>query len=106
MVRFENFGVVKYRLKCLIFIPSTFSVFHSFIESFIDQFTDSVFTNIAMTCVRLEARKKTNGSKAISASSPPLETDVVIRSSGSLSGSNLKPPVEFRFSTYGTKGRN
>lgn len=58
MVRLENFGVVKYRLKCLVFISSTFSVFHPFIESFIDEFTGSVFTNIT----RLEARKKTNSS--------------------------------------------
>lgn len=61
-MRLEDFGIVKYKLKCLVFIPSAFSVFRSFIESFIDQFTDSVFTNIAMLWVRLEARKKTNSS--------------------------------------------
>lgn len=101
MVRLGNFGVMKSRLKCLVFIPSTFSVFRSFIESFIDQFTDSVFTKIAVPCIRLEARKKNSNSKAISAPSRPLGTDVVICISGSLSGSNLKPPVEFRFSIYG-----
>ena len=88
-------------LKCLVFIPSTYSVFLSFIESYIDQFTDSVITDIAMLCIRLEARKKTNSGYTILAASRLMVTDVVICRSGSLSGSNLKPPVEVRFSTYG-----